>query len=116
MQTVIQIVSSRTDSLRERIVNDPDLGAFGLEVDKEKKKGRSHGWAKLYGHGAQGALNLQWLAAPRALLGRIITKGDSCPAQLAGTFLCYVLARYRDEIRAVHIWTQEGNGETEDEA
>jgi|GEM_PF-755344 len=116
MQTVIQIVSSKTDSLRERIVNDADLGEYGLRVEKEKKKGRTHGWAKLSGDGAQGALNLQWLAAPRALLGRIVTKGDSCPAQLAGAFLCYVLARYRDEIRAIHIWTQEGNEETAEDA
>jgi hypothetical protein len=116
MQTVIQIVSSRTDSLRERIVNDADLGQYGLRVETEKKKGRTHGWAKLYGDAAQGALNLQWLAAPRALLGRIVTKGDSCPALLAGTFLRYVLARYREEIKAIHIWTQEGSEDTAGDA
>jgi len=102
--------------LRERIVNDTEVRAYGLWVDAEKKKGRRNGWAKVYCSGAQGALNLQWLASTRALLGRIVTKGDSCPALLAGTFLSYVLGRYREDIAAIHIRTQEGNEESGDDA
>ncbi|MCS7041194.1 MAG: hypothetical protein NZR01_00205 [Bryobacteraceae bacterium] len=88
---------------------------FGLKVDREKKKGRQYGWAKIYRNGAHGALNLQWLAGPRTLVGRIVTKGEGCPALLAGTFLCYVLARYRNEVKAVHVWIQEGDEEDADE-
>lgn len=115
MQTVIQIISTRNESLRERIVNDPSLEQFGLRVQLEKKKGRQHGWAKIYRNGAHGALNLQWMAGPRTLLGRIVTKGDGCPSLLAATFLYYVLARFRDEIKAVHLWIQEGDEPMEDE-
>ncbi len=44
-----------------------------------------------------------------------MTKGDGCPSLLAATFLNYVLARFRDEIKAVHLWIQEGEESVEDE-
>jgi len=37
MQTIIQVISRRTESLRERIVNDTEVRAYGLWVDAEKK-------------------------------------------------------------------------------
>lgn len=118
MQTVIQVISNQNQSLRDRIVNDPRLEWYKLKVSTEKKKGRNRGWAKIHGTGnIQGALNLEWHASTRTLAGRVVNRGDGCPAQLAARFISYLLSKYREEIIAIHIWPQEdtaneeGNGE-----
>lgn len=114
MQTVIQVISSRSESLRDRIVNDPGLGRCQLSLVQEKKKGRNRGWAKITGsRNAQGALNLEWQPSARILLGRIVTRGGSCPALLAACYVHYLLSRYRDEIVSIQIWTQEDAGNEE---
>lgn len=108
MQTVIQVISNQSESLRDRIVDDSRLALYKLKVSAEKKKGRNRGWAKIHGSGdIQGALNLEWHAATRTLLGRIVNRRNGCPALLAARFLQYLLREYRDEITAIHIWPQE---------
>ncbi|MEJ5369893.1 MAG: hypothetical protein WHT08_16385 [Bryobacteraceae bacterium] len=108
MQTVIQVISNRNESLRDRIVNDPRLVSYRLRVSTEKKKGRNRGWAKIHGSGdIQGALNVEWHASTRTLVGRIVNRGDGCPALLAAQFILYLLREYRDERIAIQIWPQE---------
>lgn len=116
MQTVIQVISNRNESLRDRIVNDADLKRYSLSVVQEKKKGRNRGWAKIRGGGsAHGALNIEWQPSARILLGRIVNRGDGCPALLAACFVHYLLHRYRSEIVSIHIWTQEDTGSEDPE-
>lgn len=118
MQTVIQVISNQNESLRDRIVNDSRLAGYKLKVSTEKKKGRNRGWAKIHGSGGvQGALNLEWHAATRTLLGRIVNRGNGCPALLSAQYLLYLLRECRDEIVAIHIWPQEDtpDGEPEDD-
>lgn len=108
MQTVIQVISNQSDSLRDRIVNDAALKQYHLSVAQEKKKGRNRGWAKILGNkDAQGALNIEWQPSARILLGRIVNRGGGCPALLAARYVYYLLQRYRDEIVSIQIWTQE---------
>ncbi len=108
MQTVIQVISNQNESLRDRIVNDPRLVSYRLRVSTEKKKGRNRGWAKIHGSGdIQGALNVEWHASTRTLMGRIVNRREGCPALLAALFLQYLLRECRDEIIAIHIWPQE---------
>lgn len=114
MQTVIQVISNRNESLRDRIVNDSALQKHELRVGIEKKKGRNRGWAKIRGaRDMQGALNLEWHASTRTLIGRIVNRGDGCPALLAAHFIRYLLSGYRDEIISIHIWPQEDTADDE---
>jgi hypothetical protein len=48
MQTLIQVLATKSGSLRQTIVNDGRLKKYRLSVSKEKKKGRKHGWAKIH--------------------------------------------------------------------
>ncbi len=118
MQTVIQVISNQNESLRDRIVNDHRLESYKLKVSAEKKKGRNRGWAKIHGTGnIQGALNAEWHASTRTLVGSVVNRGDGCPALLAAQFLLFLLREYRDEMIAIQILPQEdtadeeGNGE-----
>lgn len=43
MQTLVQVVCSKGTSLRDSIVNDPQLLQFGLAVHKKQQPGRPHG-------------------------------------------------------------------------
>ena len=102
MQTIIQVISSGTTSLRDRIVNDPKLGQFDLYVTAKKKQGRSHGWAKLHLDGGDGAINLQWHGASQTLIARVVTRGGE-PHTISSAFVNFLLARMRRQIAAIHI-------------
>ena len=60
MQTILQVVCSKGESLRERIVKDSKLGDSNLKVVKKQQPGRPHGWAKIVSTqpGGRGALNI----------------------------------------------------------
>lgn len=102
MQTIIQVISSGTTSLRDRIVNDPKLGEFDLYVTTQKKPGRSHGWAKLHMEGGDGAINIQWHAASQTLICRVVTRGGE-PHSISSAFVDFLLARMRRQIAAIQI-------------
>ncbi|MGQ9916564.1 MAG: hypothetical protein ACUVS7_04020 [Bryobacteraceae bacterium] len=114
MQTVIEVITGRNESLRDRILNDSALQEHELRVGIEKKKGRKRGWAKIHGPpDIQGALNLEWHASTRTLIGRLVNRGDGCPALLAAHFIRYLLSGYRNEIISIHIWPQEDTADNE---
>ena len=102
MQTIIQVISTRTTSLRDRIVNDPKLKKFDLFVATKKKPGRSHGWAKLHMDGGDGAINIQWHGASRTLICRVVTRGGE-PHTISSRFVDFLLARMRRQIAFIHI-------------
>jgi len=60
---MIQVFSKEPKSLRTQVVNDPQLGKFGLIVSARRKKGRPKGWAKLCMSGSDGVINIEWHAA-----------------------------------------------------
>ena len=104
MQTVIQILTSASRSLRDRIVNDPNLKYFGLEVSEKQRAGRPHGWAKLHStEGEHGAINIEWLPSAKILMCRVVTRGGGRPAAITGAFVDYVLFKYKKEIVAMVI-------------
>ncbi len=102
MQTIIQVISKGTTSLRDRIVNDSKLEEFDLYVATKKKQGRSHGWAKLHMDGGDGAINIQWHAASRTLICRVVTRGGE-PHSISSAFIDFLLARMRRQIAFIHV-------------
>ena len=102
MQTVVQVISGKAESLRDRIVNDKKLADFGLEVVEHKRQTRPHGWAKIHMPGELGAINIQWHGASRTLICRIVTKGGP-PDPIAGAFTNYLLACQGKRIQSIQI-------------
>ena len=105
MQTLVQVICSKGKSLRDSIVNDPKLSAFGLAVSKKQQPGRPHGWAKVHSTeaGRRGALNLEWDGDTSILLCRVINRGAGRPNLIVGDFVDYILQRFRRRIEAVTI-------------
>src|SRR5262245_9561183 len=106
MQTIIHIVSNRTDSLRDRVAGHARLEDFDLYTAEHKRAGRSSGWAKLHSYEADGAINLEWDAPCRMLICRVVTKRAGRPHRIAGDFIAFLLAHFRREIRAINIIPQ----------
>lgn len=102
MQTVIQVLSTGSTSLRDRIVRHKRLGNAGLHVAAHKKLGRAHGWAKLKMEGSHGALNVEWHAASRTLICRVVTRGGD-PDEITSAFVGFLLKRMSRQIRSIVI-------------
>ena len=108
MQTIIQVLSHSTSSLRDRVTGDWKRleKDFSIRVGPSKKLGRSRGWAKLYstrGSGC-GAMNLTWDASTQTLIGRVVNRGKGRPNDIVGDFTAYLLARYRGKIRLIQVF------------
>lgn len=107
MQTVIQVITGSTSSLRDRITGDEKrLAEFEITLGPEKKLGRTKGWAKLYSKRGSGfgALNLSWDASTKTLVGRVINRGKGRPDAIVGDFTAYLLSRFRGKIRLIQIF------------
>lgn len=102
MQTIIHVISHKGQSLRGRIARDPKLGKFKLYTAEGKRRSRRRGWTKLRGD-AQGAINIQWDAPCQMLVCRVVNRLGGTPHEITGHFMAYLLARFRREIRAIHI-------------
>lgn len=103
MQTVIQVISERTTSLRDAIAKDQKkLKRFGLVVSEQKRATRAPGWTKIHMPGEIGAINVEWHGASRTLICRIVTKHDP-PDRIAGAFVNYLLARRGFKIQSIQI-------------
>jgi hypothetical protein len=105
MQTVIQVIASGRESLRHKIMNDPQLERkFGFIKIWAKQTGRPHGWAKIHSaRDVSGAINLEWHARSRTLICRVVTKLGNKPNSIIGDFVDYLLARHQNRILAIHI-------------
>jgi len=106
MQILIQVVMiDGTKSPRAFMNKDTDLPNFGLKVDSTKKVGRSDGWTKLKSSpsGAPGAINVEWDASVRILMGRVTTKGSETPDIIIGDFVRYLFARFGQSIESINI-------------
>jgi hypothetical protein len=102
MQTVIQVISARTRSLRDTIVNDKKLERFGLVVAEQKRQTRAPGWAKIHMPGEPGAINIEWHGASRTLICRIVTRSGK-PDAIAGAFTSYLLSRLSRQVHLIQI-------------
>jgi hypothetical protein len=92
MQTIIHVFSKGSKSLRDRVVNDPQLDRFELFVSEQKRSDRSPGWSKLKMKNSTGVINIEWHAASRTLICRIVTRGGK-PDAIAGAFMSFLLDR-----------------------
>jgi hypothetical protein len=107
MQTLIQVLASKSGSLRQKIVNDGRLKNCNLSVSREKKKGRTHGWAKIHSEAEEGygAINMEWYGRSRMLICRVITRNSSRKSAnvLIADFIRYLLAYHGGSIQSVNI-------------
>ena len=103
MQTVIQVITTGSGSLREKIMTDPQLQRFDLIPTEHQRPGRPHGWAKIHSETAHGAINLEWHGRSRTLICRVVTKLGNKPNSIIGDFVDYLLARHQSRILAIHI-------------
>jgi hypothetical protein len=103
MQTVIQVITTGSGSLREKIMTDPQLQRFDLIPTEHQRPGRPHGWAKIHSETAHGAINLEWHGRSRTLICRVVTKSGNKPNSIIGDFVDYLLARHQSRILAIHI-------------
>jgi hypothetical protein len=104
MQTIVQVVCSKgSHSLRDKIVNDPQLSEFGLSAGKKQQAGRRPGWAKIHNLEGDGTLNIVWHADTSILTGRIVNRLSGRPAAILGNFVRYLFHHHRRQIRAVNI-------------
>jgi hypothetical protein len=105
MQTLVQIICSKGESLRDSIVNDARLREFNFKTRQKRKPGRPRGWAKIGSTESDryGALNIEWDSNSRILSCRVVNRGSGRPAQVLGDFVAYIFERHRKRIRAVSI-------------
>ena len=105
MQTVIQVIAKGRESLRHKIMNDPQLEPkFGFIKVWAKQPGRPHGWAKIHSaRDLHGAISLEWHGRSRTLICRVVTKLGNKPNSIIGDFVDYLLARHQGRILAIHI-------------
>jgi hypothetical protein len=103
VQTVIQVIATGRGSLRNKIMNDPQLGRFDLIPTEHQRPGRPHGWAKIHSETAHGAINLEWHGRTGVLTCRVVTKLGNKPHSIIGDFIDYLLARHQSRILAIHI-------------
>ncbi len=103
-QIVIQVLTTHTESLRDKITQDGKLNNFKLKVTQHKKIDRSPGWAKLHNtEGDCGAINVRWEGSSRMLICRVITKAQNNPSVIIANFVHYLLSRYKNKIEAINI-------------
>ena len=108
MQTVIQVLSNRSSSLRDLIAKDEaQLQRHNIRVGQIVKPGRPNGWTKLHHTDAavRGALNLSWDSPTSTLTGTVVNRGKGKPDELVGAFVSYLLARFRRRIRLLQVFT-----------
>ena len=105
MQTTIQVICTKGNSLREKIARDGKLKHYDLSVEREKLAGRSPGWLKLRStdRSRKGAVNVAWDASTHILSCRIINKGAGKPDRIVADLVNYLLSHRRQRIRAITI-------------
>jgi hypothetical protein len=105
MQTLIQVVCTKKNSLRDAIVRHKKIADFGLQVSQQKRQGRKGGWAKIHSKrdDRRGALNLEWNASTKILNCRVINRGKGRPNLIVGDFVDYLLSRFHRRVMAINI-------------
>lgn len=95
-QIVIQVLTTRSRSLRDTITRDQKLQEYRLKLKQHKKTTRGHGWSKLHSteKGAHGAINIRWEANSQMLLCRVVTKAGGTPDFIISDFVTLVQNRF----------------------
>ena len=105
MQTLLQVVCTKGKSLRDSIVNDRKLSEDKFKIQKKRKRGRQHGWAKIHSiaDGRRGALNLRWASDTHIMECRVVNRGAGRPHLILGDFIDYLFRHHCKRIKAVMI-------------
>ena len=108
MQVIIHIMvnpSEQEESLRKKIITDLSENGHGLEVGRQKKRGRQKGWADITAKDCHGALKISWDNSSKTLTARAITKGGNRPDLLMALFIRYLICERAQEIGTIVIRT-----------
>lgn len=104
MQVQMQAFSRESSSLRALITQDLNRHRHDvLYVEASKNVGRPKGWAKIKARDIYGAINIEWDADQRMLIGRAIAKNGNTPDELLGIFVGYLIAGHGKRIGSVNI-------------
>ena len=106
MQVLLLATFAETPSIRDQIIRDDELAAYGFFVKSTKRKQRNPGWAKLVSlhEDRFGAINIEWDSGINLLTCRIVTRDWNSPWPIIGEFTTYLLERYEEIIEAVNIY------------
>lgn len=104
MQIQMQAFAKKSGSLRKVIADDlTNREHDTLYVQRLLDPHRSRGWAKVYGQGMPGVLNIGWDAGQRMLIVRAIAKKGNRPYRLLGVFMQYLLERHGRKITSINM-------------
>lgn len=103
-------VSRHRSSLRETLNNfierkqGLDPGEFPITLGREKKAGRSPGWAKAYSrNGFYGVVNYEWNPRARILECQAQSRGRAICDGLVGEFVSVLLSLPGHPVKSIHI-------------
>jgi len=105
MQTLVQVICSEGESLREAIVNDGRLHEHGLRVRTRRRTTREHGWADVCSTDPdrRGAIKIEWVRNASVLLCRIVNRTDGQPDLILGDLVAYLFRRHRKRIWMINV-------------
>lgn len=104
MQTIVLVFSKKNTSLRDAVIKDEKgLDVYDLHVESKRTKGRPKGWAKVKGREMDGAINIEWDAATKLMICRIITKKGGRPGLILGTFVAYLMTNHSKSVRQISV-------------
>lgn len=109
MQTLVQVLCTRGPSVREAIGAYGRIARYNLQVTKQHRPGRAHGWAKVHSTRKQrrGAMNLEWDPKTSILTGRVVTRGKNRPNRLIADFVDFMLgSRFKGRVKSINIVTR----------
>lgn len=106
MQTIVQVICSAGESLRDAIGADETIEKYHLTVTSQQMAGRSPGWTKLHSAAdppKPGAINIEWNPRAATLTCRIITRGHRKPSPIVGDLVTYLVSRFIGRVRTITI-------------
>jgi hypothetical protein len=106
MQTILQVICTPGESLRDAIGSDTAIAKHGLQVTKHQTPGRSPGWTKLHSCAEPrraGAINVEWNTSAAILTCRVVTRGVRKPSLIVGDLVNYLVTRFPGRIRALTL-------------
>ena len=107
MQTAVQVICTRGQSLRAVIANqDPKLKKYELTLVAEKSNRRNPGWMKVKctAAGSRGAMNISWDAETQTLTCRVVNRGAGRPNLIIGNFVDFLLRYNNRRIKLISIF------------
>lgn len=104
MQYTLRVITKKTTSLRNAIINDQKrLDSYGLSIVEKKNNERQQGWTKIRMNGETGILNISWDGASSTLTARCISKKGNKPNVTMAQFVLYLMDKFSKKIHSIML-------------